>query len=257
MRHNGPVTHHEFQIGEGQTLVSTTDLKSRIQYCNPSFIEVSGYEREELIGQPHNMIRHPDMPAEAFRDMWTTIQGGNPWSGLVKNRRKNGDHYWVMANVTPVLEAGRIAGFMSVRTKPTREQVQQAEALYARMREEASSGHQVHVLASGHLQRRTPGHRLQRAAQTLLAQRTVLWLLAIGTGGALLGAYLPSHALAFGITTGIALAAGWWQQRQSSRPLDQIVQSANRMAAGDLGQRGQRAGTGLIGQISPTAHRAG
>ena len=249
MRHNGPVTHHEFQIGEGQTLVSTTDLKSRIQYCNPSFIEVSGYEREELIGQPHNMIRHPDMPAEAFRDMWTTIQGGNPWSGLVKNRRKNGDHYWVMANVTPVLEAGRIAGFMSVRTKPTREQVQQAEALYARMREEAASGHTVHVLASGHLQRRTLGHRLQRGAQALLAQRTALWLLAIGSGGALLGSYVASHALAIGLTSAIALSAGWWLQRQSGRPLDQIVKSANRMAAGDLGQRGQRAGTGLIGQI--------
>ena len=118
-----------------------------------------------------------------------------------------------------------------------------------RMREEAGNGRAVHVLASGHLQRRTLGHRLQRGAQALLAQRTALWLLAIGGGGALLGSYVASHALAIGLTSAIALSAGWWLQRQSGRPLDQIVKSANRMAAGDLGQRGQRAGTGLIGQI--------
>ncbi|MCR1770882.1 PAS domain-containing protein, partial [Burkholderia glumae] len=83
-------------------LVSATDLSSRIEYCNPAFVEVSGFSREELIGQPHNLIRHPSMPPQAFEDMWATIKAGRSWTALVKNRRKNGDHYWVRANVTPI-----------------------------------------------------------------------------------------------------------------------------------------------------------
>jgi aerotaxis receptor len=249
MRNNGPVTQHEYALQPGQTLVSTTDLKSRIVYCNPSFVEVSGYEREELIGQPHNMIRHPDMPQEAFRDMWATIQGGQPWSGLVKNRRKNGDHYWVQANVTPVLDGGRITGFMSVRTVPTREQVAGAEALYARMREEAASGRRVHVLASGELRRHTALSSASRVLRALSAQRTVLSLLAMGAGGAALGAYLPSEALAIGLTSVLALGAGWLLQRQGSAPLGRVLDSANRLAAGDLATRSAEAGQGLIGRI--------
>lgn len=91
MRHNLPVTGTEFPFPTGQTLVSTTDRQGRILYCNQRFIEVSGFSKEELIGQPHNLIRHPDMPEEAFRDMWATISSGRPWSAPVKNRRKNGD----------------------------------------------------------------------------------------------------------------------------------------------------------------------
>lgn len=118
MRVNTPVSQREYPFPKGETLVSTTDLQGRILYCNETFIEVSGYAREELLGQPHKLIRHPDMPAEAFRDMWATIQGGQPWSALVKNRRKNGDYYWVQANVTPLLdERGRPNGYMSVRTE--------------------------------------------------------------------------------------------------------------------------------------------
>ena len=97
MRLNLPVTQREYQYPDNETLVSTTDLSSKITYCNPSFINVSGYSVDELIGQPHNLIRHPDMPQEAYRDMWETIQSGHPWSALVKNRRKDGDHYWVVA----------------------------------------------------------------------------------------------------------------------------------------------------------------
>ncbi len=103
MRLNLPVTQQEFEFPDSVTLVSTTDLQGRITYCNPAFIAVSGYAREELVGELHNLIRHPDMPAEAFRDMWDTLQQGHPWTGIVKNRRKNGDHYWVQANATPVM----------------------------------------------------------------------------------------------------------------------------------------------------------
>ena len=123
---------------------------------------ISGYDYEELIGQPHNLIRHPDMPAEAFRDMWDTLEAGQPWTALVKNRRKNGDHYWVRANVTPVIEGGRVTGYMSVRTKPARAEVEASEALYARMREEASAQRLVTTLQCGEVVMRNAGGWLQR-----------------------------------------------------------------------------------------------
>ncbi|WP_431475834.1 methyl-accepting chemotaxis protein [Massilia eburnea] len=135
MRLNTPVTSQEFILAEGKTIVSTTDLKGKITYANPYFIEVSGFMEDELIGAPQNILRHPDMPVEAFADLWSTIKAGMPWSGMVKNRCKNGDFYWVYANVTPVIEAGRPVGYMSVRTKPSREQVAQAEHLYREIRE--------------------------------------------------------------------------------------------------------------------------
>ncbi|MCU0927152.1 MAG: PAS domain-containing protein, partial [Hydrogenophaga sp.] len=153
MRNNLPVTQQEFVLPDGATLVSTTDLQSRITYCNPNFVAVSGFSREELLGQPHNLVRHPDMPSEAYRDMWATLQSGSPWSALVKNRRKNGDHYWVMANATPVMKNGQPVGYMSVRTKPTRQQVEQAEALYAQMRTEAANGQSSLGLSKGQLVR--------------------------------------------------------------------------------------------------------
>src|SRR3569623_1396046 len=134
MRNNQPVTGQEYEFPSSQMLVSAPDLTGRIEYCNPAFIAVSGYTHEELVGQPHNLIRHPDMPREAFADMWATIRDGRPWTALVKNRRKNGDHYWVHANVTPVGKKGAVVGYLSVRVKPARDAVRAAEALYSRMR---------------------------------------------------------------------------------------------------------------------------
>ncbi|WP_312553841.1 PAS domain-containing protein, partial [Massilia sp.] len=134
MRTNLPVTGIEYPMKEGQSIVSKTDTKGRITYVNPSFIEVSGFSEEELLGKPHNIVRHPDMPPEAFADMWGTLQAGRPWTAMVKNRRKNGDFYWVVANVVPVKEGGQVIGYMSVRTTPTREQVEAADALYRKFR---------------------------------------------------------------------------------------------------------------------------
>ena len=102
MKINEPVTGREHDYPDGTTLVSTTDTQGRITHCNAAFVAVSGYDYDELLRQPHHLVRHPDMPPEAFKDMWATIGRGRPWSGIVKNRRKNGDHYWVQANVTPV-----------------------------------------------------------------------------------------------------------------------------------------------------------
>ncbi len=234
MRKTGPVTQQEYLLRPDCTLVTTTDLKSRISYCNPAFIEASGYSDEELIGQPHNMIRHPDMPQEAFRDLWETIQAGLPWSGLVKNRRKNGDHYWVLANVTPTLEDGKVAGYVSVRTCPARDQVQAAERLYAQMREEAHKGQRLTTLRQGQVQRRTVGGRLQQALQWRLGTKLSAAAVGLAAVGALLGVTEPGPALPVMLALGLLTA--WWLRRQTVTPLNATIRMANRMAAGDVGQ---------------------
>ncbi|SDO41615.1 methyl-accepting chemotaxis protein [Ectopseudomonas guguanensis] len=135
MRQNLPVTQRERTFPAEERLISTTDLNSKITYCNDAFVEISGFTREELIGQPHNIVRHPDMPPAVFGHMWDTIKQGKPWMGIVKNRSKNGDFYWVSAYVTPIYENGRVSGYESVRSLPTQAQKRRAEALYARLRD--------------------------------------------------------------------------------------------------------------------------
>jgi aerotaxis receptor len=130
MRNNLPVTQKERRFGSDEKLISTTDLDGNITHCNDVFVNISGYSREELIGQPHNMVRHPDMPEAAFKVLWDTIRAGKPWMGLVKNRCKNGDHYWVNAYVTPITEHGKVIGFESVRVCPERADVARAEKIY-------------------------------------------------------------------------------------------------------------------------------
>ena len=169
MRVNLPVTQQEFDYPAGEMLVSTTDTTGVITHCNAAFVRVSGYAHDELLGQPHNMIRHPDMPPDAYRDMWRTLGRGRPWTGIVKNRRKNGDHYWVKANVTPVLENGKPKAYMSVRTQPTRQQIEDAEALYARMMSAPDSGALPFYLEGGKLRQkgvRGLAGRLQRLSLT-------------------------------------------------------------------------------------------
>jgi aerotaxis receptor len=121
------------QFSANEKLVSTTDLKSYIQYANDEFTRISGYSKEELTGSPHNLVRHPDMPKEAFKSLWSTIQSGHGWMGMVKNRCKNGDYYWVDAYVTPVIENGQMTGYQSVRVNPDEQHVENASALYAKI----------------------------------------------------------------------------------------------------------------------------
>ncbi len=135
MKVNLPVTQQNFDYPADWQLISTTDLKGRITYVNEDFIKVSGFEWDELIGKNHNVIRHPDMPPAAFKDLWETVKKGKVWSQMVKNRCKNGDHYWVLAYVTPVYAGDEIVGYQSIRTKPTGEQIQKAERLYRQLNE--------------------------------------------------------------------------------------------------------------------------
>lgn len=134
MRNNQPVTQREVELKEDDFLVSRTDAKGRITYANPAFINISGFAHAELVGAPHNLVRHPDMPPAAFENLWQTVQAGDTWRGLVKNRCKNGDHYWVDASVTPIIEEGQVVGYTSVRVQANREDIEQAERAYAEMR---------------------------------------------------------------------------------------------------------------------------
>ena len=134
MRVNQPVTRVERHLQEGAFIVSTTDLRGVITYVNEEFIRISGFTPDELIGQPHNLVRHPDMPPAAFEDLWRTVKTGQPWQGMVKNRCKNGDFYWVDASVTPIEEKGSIIGYVSIRSKPSPTQIAEAELMYTRAR---------------------------------------------------------------------------------------------------------------------------
>ncbi|MGQ4880106.1 methyl-accepting chemotaxis protein [Billgrantia sp. LNSP4103-1] len=134
MRDNQPVTQREFKLSDEHLLITRTDLEGRITYANAAFVEVSGYSHEELIGAPHNLIRHPDMPQEAFADLWKTIETGESWQGVIKNRRKDGDHYWVQATVTPILDDGKCQGYTSVRTRAEAAVIEATAKRYAQLR---------------------------------------------------------------------------------------------------------------------------
>src|SRR5471032_1236027 len=242
MRLNLPVSDTEINLSDTETIVSTTDLQGNISYANPYFIAVSGYSAEELIGAPQNILRHPDMPVEAFADFWATIRSGRSWSGMVKNRCKNGDYYWVLANVTPVVEDGVVVGYMSVRTKPSRQQVVQAAALYARIK--AGQAHGV-VIRQGAAMRTGPLARLLRLRDMALAKR-IAWNL--GFLGLVLLLQLAWNAgllpaAASGWVTGLSLLAllvlaGFWHALHSNvlRPLRQARKACDVMAGGDLTQ---------------------
>jgi len=132
MKTNLPVNDFEQKFGE-KTLVSTTDLKGSITYCNKEFINISGYSEEELIHKNHNIVRHPDMPPAAFDDLWNTLKRGDPWMGMVKNRCKNGDYYWVESYVDPITVDDKTSGYASTRVKPKFESRERAEKIYKRI----------------------------------------------------------------------------------------------------------------------------
>jgi len=267
MRKNLPVTQQEYDFPPDTTLLSTTDVDSRIGYANAAFIETSGYTHDELMGQPHNIVRHPDMPEAAFADMWATLKAGKSWTALVKNRRKNGDHYWVRANAAPMVRDGRHTGYVSVRTKPARAEIEQAEALYARMREGRLSGQKIYrglVVRTGLLapwswftQTMSVGGRLFLGLAVMwligmLALLGLAWLLpAIFANPwqvvALLGAALT---LSLGLSTALL-------HKQIAAPLQLLVDKAQDVAAGNLKESKGFDRVDEIGQIMRSVNQAG
>lgn len=133
------VTDIETPYPEGKLIVSRTDTKGVVTQCNQAFIEMSGFSEGEIVGQPHSILRHPDMPKAAYADLWATVEAGKKWHGYVKNLRKDGGYYWVHAVVVPNVREGRIVGYTSVRRKPSRTKVDEAIALYVEMKAKESA----------------------------------------------------------------------------------------------------------------------
>ena len=249
MRVNLPVTQQGFTFPEDQTLVSVTDLKGRITYCNSVFIAVSGYSSTELMGQPHNMVRHPDMPEEAFRDMWATIQARLPWTGLVKNRRKSGDFYWVRANATPMLDGEQITGYLSVRTAATPQDIAGAQKLYETMQADAKAGRSTYVLRHGQVIRNNlPGRLRVYFRNSSASQLAVLQAVVSGLIIAAIGLQLP-----FAVSATVCALGGlflyWATWRMNNHALLSVVADANGLAAGDLSRVVTINRSGLIGQL--------
>jgi aerotaxis receptor len=234
MRNNQPVTQQEFEFPDNATLMSTTDTESYVTYANAAFMQVSGFSHEEIQGQPHNVVRHPDMPKEAFADMWSTLKGGEPWTALVKNRRKNGDHYWVRANATPVVRNGKPAGYMSVRTKASREEIAAAEALYRDFREGKAGNRRFHkglIVRTGLMGwtsvfQTMPVRWRIRSALLSVAPTVALAAWLLGLKGVALAGFA-------GVSAAVSMFASLWLEAQISRPLEQMREQALRVASGE------------------------
>jgi aerotaxis receptor len=254
MRNNQPVSNREVDVLDDQAIVSKTDLNGNIVYVNPYFTEISGFTEDELIGAPQNIVRHPDMPSEAFADLWTSIKGGTPWTGIVKNRCKNGDHYWVRANITPIREHGKTIGYMSVRVKAERHQIAEAEAAYKAIR--AGDGHGIRI-KNGQLIRHGLVHLLGRLSHVSLGMRiwlatSVVNVLQLGVcAAALMGDESHRYAI-FGATfAGLLINVFLWYTLRVSMlaPLQQALQGARSIAAGDLTASFDTHATDEVGQL--------
>lgn len=236
MRNNQPVTQREVRVPPGEYIVSKTDLRGQITFVNRTFIEISGFSEDELMGSPQNMIRHPDVPPAVFADFWNTIKAGRPWRGVIKNRCKNGDHYWVEANVNPIWQGNRAIGYMSMRRGPSRREIEQAERLYndlwsTRPQQALHEGHPIRRGIAGRL-----GVALRRVRQfeltALSAVGAACMLAAAILAGPLLG-HWSIAALAFTGTLATVAQLVIFRTR-FSRPLEKAIRLCQQIGAGDL-----------------------
>jgi aerotaxis receptor len=264
MRTNLPVTAAETALAPADYLISRTDQKGRIVFANPAFVRISGYTHEELVGAPHNLVRHPDMPEAAFADLWATIQAGKPWRGLVKNRRKDGGFYWVQANVTPVFQDGVITGYTSVRSMATPAQIARAERAYAAIRE----GDPSYTVREGRILR-TGWRRLANLFQVDSLRFKVIGLQSLLAVAILIGtlwAHVALEAADLHNTQWLVLSRDWlWLTgvgcaglatlsgvllaRTLIGPLEQAAALATRLAAGDLTTTLDARGADEIGDV--------
>jgi aerotaxis receptor len=230
MKKNLPVTQVEVPFPKGSYIVSRTDLKGITTYGNDTFIDISGFSREELIGKNHNVVRHPDMPPQAFAWLWDTIKTGRPWRGVVKNRRKNGDHYWVEALVVPVRKNGETTGYMSVRTEPSREQVAAAEALYQKLNANQAS------IPKASLWSRIPiRSKLKGLVIWLLVAQVISALLPILGPG--LGISSANVSVGLNFLSAISIGIGLWLMSMQNLVMTIIGRIADRLdniSQGDL-----------------------
>jgi methyl-accepting chemotaxis protein len=236
MRSNLPITGKEIELADGEIIVSHTDTKGKIASINRTFVRISGFTEAELIGQPHNMVRHPDMPEAAFKDFWETLKAGRPWVGMVKNRCKNGDHYWVEAHATPLFEGETVTGYMSVRKKPTRAQISEAERLYASMRAGTAGNVRMRygsVDRSSTLSRLNPLWLLNLRSRFFLAAAGVI---VFGLALILLESAAQRWWL-LGAAGVFALYSAWWLSEDISGRLHRAVTAFRRMSSGHYDSR--------------------
>lgn len=253
MRSNFPVLDIEYVLQDSRPIVSKTDLKGRITYVNPYFIEVSGFTEAELLGAPHNLVRHPDMPEDAFKDLWQTLKDNEIWSAPVKNRRKNGEYYWVIASVTPITENGKLVGYMSVRTKATRDQIDSAAEAYKELKKGSESRLEV---VKGNVYRRGPLARCARFLQLSLKTRMAVFSFGqIGLMMTIALSWLKYHpaalwgVLACVISALLSLHLWFHSRRSVAAPLSQVTRFAESLAGGDLGNNLAADQHGDIGRL--------
>lgn len=252
MRTNLPVTQVEYPLSDDDLLISRTNLKGQITYANPAFVRVSGFELDELIGANHNLVRHPDMPPAAFKDFWETIQNEDVWSGLVKNRRKNGDHYWVRANVVALREQGRVVGYASLRVKPNITEVQKAEELYREWREGRGKRYTLH---KGQVRRRgliAAFSRIQWRATTvqtrlLTALSAISLLLLMANQWRLSGEFLPVGLTLLSLIAVVAMGVNVW--RRTAEAIERSKGFVLQVAAGNLTVETPPHGNDDVGQL--------
>ncbi len=220
------VTQNEYPLDDDTTLMSTTDLHSYMTHTNDTFVQVSGFTLQELLGQPHNIVRHPDMPKAAFADMWYTLQKGEPWSGIVKNRRKNGDHYWVRANAVPMVRNGQMTGYMSIRTRATEDEVAAVEPLYKALNERRCKKriHKGLVVRKGWLGK-LPAMPLRWRVRSVMA---VLFAVMAATLVASAAGWASLVAAAVVMLLGTLVF-----EQQIVRPVENVARQALRVATGE------------------------
>jgi aerotaxis receptor len=220
------VTQQNTPLDDDTTLMSTTDLHSYITHANDTFVNISGYSLNELLAQPHNLVRHPDMPKAAFADMWYTLQQGEPWSGIVKNRRKNGDHYWVRANAVPMVREGNVTGYMSIRTRATDAEIAAVEPLYKALNE-GRCRRRIHkglVVRKGWLGK-LPAMPVRWRVRSVMALIYVILAVALHLSGA---PWLAQLMCALVMMLGTA-AFEW----QIVRPIENVAKQALKVATGE------------------------
>ncbi len=220
------VTQNEYPLDDDTTLMSTTDLHSYMTHTNDTFVQVSGFTLQELLGQPHNIVRHPDMPKAAFADMWYTLQKGEPWSGIVKNRRKNGDHYWVRANAVPMVRNGQMTGYMSIRTRATEDEIAAVEPLYKALNEGRCKKriHKGLVVRRGWLGK-VPSMPLRWRVRSVMA---ALFVVMAGTLAASAAGWASLGAAAVVMLLGTVLF-----EQQIVRPVENVARQALKVATGE------------------------
>ena len=244
MRTNLPVTDNEYVLRDGEAPTSRTDVHGNITYVNRDFVEISGFTEDELIGAPQNLVRHPDMPPAAFADMWGCLRAGKPWTGMVKNRRKNGDFYWVEANAAPIFEGDAIVGFTSVRAKPSREQIRAADAAYRAIRSgdrslRVENGQAVKSSWHDSLGKWLPRSLKMQLTLASAGVAAVFILLAVLSGLASNGNTSAAGVASMLAWIGVPLAAlcGWFAYHSIVKPLACIRREIQRMSASDLTSR--------------------